>query len=248
MSTSIIDKENSAGLFQVHSTNPRKFGDSLGGAGFNKIYSTPQQKTHKSNWDVLRSKSIQKTGTTEKRRALGDLLNTAKNRQSLNFNTNTPKANLLNPKTTTPANKSIKKLTADFERQSIGSSVRPETREDTENYPPVEKCVPQIDEFNDLFEETGKLSEFFLNKNVKYVPRLPTGNGRMEQEIDSFHDFSIYTDKSFDNEVKSMNKSIKTIQKKENSDCLENLQEMPVLDLPPILEDFDLTLDDSFDD
>lgn len=28
----------------------------------------------------------------------------------------------------------------------------------------------------------------------------------------------------------------------------DNLQDMPVLDLPPILEDFDLTLDDSFDD
>jgi len=247
MSTSIIDKENSTGLFQAHVTNPRKFGDSLGGNAFNKIYSTPQQKVHKSSWDVLKSKSIQKTGT-EKRRALGDLLNTNKtgNRQSLTLNCNTPKANLSNSKIGTPSNKCIKKLTSDFERQSIGLSVKSESRDaEIESYPPVEKCIPQNDVFNDLFEETGKLSELFLNKNLTYVPRIPTGQVVV---VDSFHEFDIYTDKSFEKEVKDMNKSIKTIQKKEKHECFDNLQEMPVLDLPPILEDFDLTLDDSFDD
>jgi hypothetical protein len=96
MSASIIDKENSTGLFQAHSASARKFGDPLSGNTLSKVYSTPQQKSHKSAaWDLLKSKSIQKTGT-EKRRALGDLLNTTKasNPQSLNFNCNTPKANL----------------------------------------------------------------------------------------------------------------------------------------------------------
>lgn len=246
MSSSVIDKENSTGLFQAHVTNQRKFGDSLGGNTFNKVYSTPQQKVHKSSWDLLKSKSIQRTGT-EKRRALGDLLNTTKtgNRQSLNFNCNTPKANLINSKIGTPSNKCIKKLTSDFERQSIGLPLKSETREaEIESYPPVEKCIHQNDNFTDLFEETGKLSEIFLNKNLTYVPRMPTGKAVV---VDSFHEFDIYTDKTFEKEVKEMNKSIKTIQKQEKSECLDNLQELPVLELPPILEDFDLTLDDSFD-
>jgi hypothetical protein len=93
-----------------------------------------------------------------------------------------------------------------------------ESREaEVESYPPVEKCIPQADLFTDLFEETGKLSELFLNKNVTFVPRMPSGKVDV---ADKLHNFNIYRDKAFDKEVKDMNKSIKTIQKKEKRECL----------------------------
>lgn len=248
MSTSLLDKENSSGIFHTHASGPRKFGDSLGGSGTNKVYSTPQQKLKADLNLGHQPKSIHKlkeNANTEKRRALGDLLNTTKssNRQSLVFNCATPKSNLGNSYGT-PINKCMKKLTNDFERQSISSNKKSEREAEPENYPPVEKCFPQVDTFQDLFED-GKLSDLFLNKNVTYVPRLPSSSGRIGEEVEEFHDFDIYTDKSFDKEVKQMNKSIKNQQKQENTDCLEKYQEMPVLDLPPILEDFDLSLSES---
>lgn len=255
MSTNIIDKENSAGLFHAHTTNPRKFGDSIGGSNFTKtsLLSTPQHKL-KSSFNLdLKSKSIHKLkdgNATEKRRALGDLLNTTKstNRQSLVFNSATPKSNSISSKLSTPINKCMKQLTNDFERQSIGSAMKSDREIEQENYDPVEKCIPQIDTFDNLFED-GKLSELFLNKNITCVPRLPTTSGRIgEEDVDEFHGFNIYTDKSWDKEIKQMNKSIKAQQKKENNDCLDNFQEMPVLDLPPILEDFDLSSDSFLDD
>lgn len=104
--------------------------------------------------------------------------------------------------------------------------MKSESREsEVESYPPVEKCIPQNDVFNDLFGETGKLSELFLNKNLTYVPRIPTGKGAV---VDSFHEFDIYTDKTFEKEVKEMNKSIKTIQKKEKNECLGKCQNILV--------------------
>jgi len=89
------------------------------------------------------------------------------------------------------------------------------------SFPPVEKCLPQVDTFNDLFDD-GKISDIFLGKNVTYVPRLPSGKLNDETE-DKFHGFDIYTDKKWDKEVKEMKKSIKNQQKKENQECLGNV-------------------------
>jgi len=245
MSTSLVDKENTSGVFHNHGGSSRKFGDSLGGSGFNKVYSTPQHKL-KSNTNLdLKSKSIHKlkeNTNTEKRRALGDLLNTTKasNRQSLIFNCATPKSNLGNSYGT-PINKCMKKLTNDFDKQSMSSKKKAEREVEQENLPPVEKRIEQIDTFDDLFED-GKLSDFFLKQNVKYLPRLPQGVGKIEP--DKFHDFEIYTDRSFRKEVNKMNRSIKIQLKEENLANLEKPKEMPVLDLPSIVEDFDLTLSD----
>jgi len=249
MSTSIIDKENSAGLYHAQHTNSRKFGDSIGGSSFNKIYSTPQHKL-KSNINLdLKSNSIHKLkeNNNEKRRALGDLLNTTKsNRQSL-VNFNTPKSNLLQQKFNTPSNKCIKKLTRDFERQSLGSELKSEREIEQENYPAVEKLIKNVDTFDDLFED-GKISDILTNKNVTYVPRLPSAGASFGEEIEIFKDFEIYTDKKFESEIKEVNKSIKNQLKKEKNEFFDIHHEMPSLDLPAIEESFDVTLDDSFDD
>lgn len=240
MSTSIIDKENSTGLYHAHTNSSRKFGDSLGGINFNKSgLSTPQHKL-KTNL------KLKEGSKTEKRRALGDLLNTTKatNRQSLVFNNcATPKSNL-NSKFGTPISKCMKKLTEDFSKQSLGPSLKSNREIEQENYPPVENCIPSVpDTFQDLFED-GKISEIFLDNNMKFMPRLPNNNA-IDKVIDTFNDFDIYTDKSFDDEVKKMNKSIKTQQKKQLNECLD-IQNMPKLDLPPIFESFDLSSSDSF--
>lgn len=249
MSTSIIDKENASEL-QFHPTG-RKFGDSLGGANFTKSQlSTPQHKL-KSNIFDHKSKTIHKLkdpATNEKqRRVLGDLLNSTNNkpvhRQSLVFNCATPKSNL-SSKFGTPISKCMKQLTNDFARQSL-SNVKSDQTEQQENYPPVEKCIQQVDTFSDLFED-GKISDIFLGKNVTYVPRLPSGKVDCSDE---FHGFEIYSDKKWDKELKEMNKSMKNQTKKENKDFLEIYQEVPELaELPPILEDFDLSLELSLSD
>lgn len=235
MSSSLVDKENTNGLFHSHTSGTRKFGDQVG-SNLKKTsqYSTPQHKlktTHKLKENIGSIK-------TEKRRALGDLLNTTSNRQSLGLSA-TPKGNSQCPKLGTPLKKSIKKLTNDFEKQS---SIAKNELIEQENYPPVEKCIPQTDSFNDLFED-GKLSDIFLNKKMKYIPRLPSCNGRIDEsgERISF-DFNVYNDRKLEKELKQMNKSIRNQCKKENADCLGILQELPSLELPQILEDLDLSI------
>jgi len=113
---------------------------------------------------------------------------------------------------------SIKKLSRDLERHSIGPACAKTEQLAEEQYPPVEKCVPQVDTFSDLFEG-GKISDIFLGKNVTYVPRLPAGK-LTEASVDKFHGFEIYTDKKWEREVKEMKKSIKSQQKKEKEECL----------------------------
>jgi hypothetical protein len=242
MSTSIVDKENSTGLYHAHTNSSRKFGDSLGGANFNKAgFATPQHKLHTNL-------KLQEGSKTEKRRALGDLLNTTKatNRQSLAFNNcATPKSSL-KLKFGTPKIDSMKKLTDDFSKQSLGSSLKSNRNIDQEsNYPPVEHCIPSgPDTFQDLFED-GKISDIFLDNNMTFVPRLPANCIAIDKVSDVFNDFEIFMDKGFDDEVKKMNKSIKTQQKKQLNDCLD-IQEVPSLDLPTIHESLDLSSSDSF--
>lgn len=55
---------------------------------------------------------------------------------------------------------------------------------------------------------------------------MPTGKAAV---VDSFHEFDIYTDKTFEKEVKDMNKSIKTIQKKEKNECLGKCQNVLII-------------------
>ena len=61
---------------------------------------------------------------------------------------------------------------------------------------------------------------------MTYVPRLPAG-GRVNSEesggVEKFHGFDVYTDRKWAKEVKEMNKSMKSQQKKENKECLGNL-------------------------
>lgn len=232
MSFVMVDKENASELYHTNAgSGNRKFGDAV---KVSQQMSTPQHKL-----------KLKLQTNTEKRRALGDLINTSRHSQMLP-NCVTPKGNLSAKYGSPVTGKSIKKLTRDFERHSIGlvSATKTEqvVEEQQQSYPPVEKCVPQVDTFSDLFE-VGKISDIFVGKNITYVPRLPAGKMNDSEDVEKFHGFEIYTDKKWEKDMKEMKKSMKSQQKKENEECLELYQEMPeFLDLPPILEDFDLTL------
>lgn len=252
MSSSMVDKENSSG--HIHAGGSRKFGDSLLGNGNllkSNHLSTPQHKLKSNILLDMKSKTIQKSVTgNEKRRALGDLLNTSKVNRQLAPNFGTPKIKTdLTTKYGTPKIVSMKKLSNDFEKQSITSSQLKHDQADQENYPPVEKCYKQTDNFNDLFED-GKISDIFLNKKVTYVPRLPSGGPKLLKNDDVFHEFNIYNDKKSDKEIKLSKKIFNRQQKKENLNHLETFQEMPELPedevVDAIVNDFDITLDDSF--
>lgn len=91
MSSSMVDKENSSG--HIHAASSRKFGDSLNGNLFKANHlSTPQHKLKSNILLDMKSKTIQKSvNGNEKRRALGDLLNTSKANRQLAPNFGTPK-------------------------------------------------------------------------------------------------------------------------------------------------------------
>jgi hypothetical protein len=230
MSYVMFDKENDIREnFQV-TNSARKFGDSVIKSAQLQC-TTPQHK--------MKLKDTKGITNTEKRRALGDLINSSRVSQAL---LGTPKATLSSKINGTPVIKSncMKKLTNDFERQSIGSvSVKQsEPLPESHSYPAAEKCIQQVDTFNDLFEDTGKISDLFIKRPVTYVPRLPSGKLSEEKKLRVFEDSDV------NRSVKEMNKLIRNEVKKENKACLENYQEMPeFLDLPPILEDFDTSLD-----
>lgn len=232
MSYVMFDKENDIREnFQV-TNSARKFGDSVKKSAQVFQCTTPQHK--------MKLKDTKGITNTEKRRALGDLINSHRV-------LGTPKASLSSKLNGTPLIKShcMKKLTNDFERQSLSSvTVKPEPLIESPSYPPVEKCIQQVDTFTDLFEETGKISDLFIKRPTVYVPRLPVG--KASDENDKLH---VCETRGVNRSVKEMNKSIKNEVKKENKACLENYQDMPeFLDLPPILEDFDMSLEGEYEE
>lgn len=251
MSSSMVDKENSNG--HIHVGGSRKFGDPLHGNGslFKANHlSTPQHKLKSNIFNEMKSKTIQKSvNGNEKRRALGDLLNTSKANRQLAPSFGTPKIKTdLSLKYGTPKNTSMKKLSNDFEKQTLSSTHIKYDQADQENYPPVEKCIKQIDTFNDLFED-GKLSDIFLNKKVTYVPRLPSGGPKLPKNDDVFHEITIYSDKKWNKKMREDNRTFKKEQKKENLNFLEfqELPELPELeDANNIVDDFEIDCDDSF--
>lgn len=247
----MVDKENSSG--HIHLGGSRKFGDSLHGNSnlfkANQL-STPQHRLKSNIFHEMKSKTIQKSvNGTEKRRALGDLLNTSKANRQLAPSFGTPKIKAdLSLKYGTPRNASINKFSNDFEKQTLSSKIKHD-QADQENYPPVEKCIKQSDNFNDLFED-GKLSDIFLNKKVTYVPRLPSGGPKLAKDDDVYHELNVYSDKKWNKEMREVNRTFKKEQKKENLNFLETFQELPELPkleaINDIVDDFEIDCDDSF--
>ena len=158
-----------------------------------------------------------------KRKALGDLLNTAKTNKQLfqNVLNNTPKikTNALN------GFSSAKKINI--------QAACVESKQKTDDYLEERFVQPPMDTFNDLFEN-GRLSEIILNKKLKHVAYLPIGMV-MNNEARCLKEINVLNDIDW---KKQMSKYIK---EEVQTECAELCNDIPKL------EDLGFRIPDNFD-
>jgi len=216
----VIDKENTGGVGGVS----YHLGNKILAASDN-IKKTPLSLKKVNNLQLL--KSCDETQTVQlrtnsknvKRRALGDVFNTT------NSNKHHMSSSFVSSGT--------------VEQKCFNAMKSSLTNKHETLLPPVESCHIYYDTFEDLFEETGKISSLFLNKNINYTARLPSGNSHIDTDTnkETFHQFeAINDDSNWSKNLKQLNKLLRK-EKKHDFNQMD-LMEMPGLEMPSILEDF----------
>lgn len=186
---------------------------------------TPIKKNESLIQQAQLTKSIKDGAQKLQRRALGDVLNTTKNRQSTQTVGSTPK--LAKSSQKTPFIYCDPKPDEKPQQLSTEPTVVPGLPEMSEDEYLNEKHHHNVDTLNDLFDE-GKLSDMFLNKNVKFRPCLPAGDVLNDDDIKKPSKVSA---KQVRKHFNRMDKSMQRLIEQENQVALENLKmEMPVWD------------------
>jgi hypothetical protein len=182
--------------------------------------------------------------STQKRRALGDVLNTTKTHpKSINLVGSTPnsKPNDISK------NKSLQKF--DSTKKQINCTplkkmiLNEQANVNEEDYPEVETFHPApMDTYNDLFED-GKLSSLFLKPSVPIIPYMPSSNINQLMNDDKFHQIDQIADNEWHKYIKNMDKTLKK-KIKSNSSC-NRLDELKEVELPS-LDDLAFKIPDNF--
>ena len=144
------------------------------------------------------------TNQVPKRRALGDVMNTATSNRQIGM---TPKSGAKFISNNTP------KLVhqCPIEASKLNSSSKKQVNvTDRAELPPVERCWPApVDTFDDLFEDNLRLTDVFLQaSNLKFVGRLPTSKVDTEEKI-RFDGFDLESDKEARRQLKRRNKALR---------------------------------------
>ena len=167
-----------------------------------------------------------------KRRALGDVLNTAiSNRPAVGLTPHKAGLKQVLATTNTPA-----KLQATAPR-----CAEPATKE----LPPVERCIPApADTFDDVFEDNLRLTDLFLSskQQIKFIGRLP-GTQSVYLE-DKMRDLDVTeSDKETRRQLKRRNRALKKQLEQVDVDAIRIFPGTELLkDLSPVRE---LELNDS---
>lgn len=157
----LMDKENSGGMFLLNqkmsmsSSNSSSNGRSFGELAKNRDIKSSHLTTPKLNCEKIANQKHHSLVQSKQRKALGDVFNTTANNKQI-F------ATPIDQKSQSTPGKSFK-LKLNLKNDLTG----------VENEP-VERCHVYADQFDDLFEN-GKISDLFLNKNVNFIPSMPTG-------------------------------------------------------------------------
>jgi hypothetical protein len=206
MTSKLMDKENTSGLlhsakvfkidkanqFNVDSDNDVKFG-------------TVKQSTTPKIWLDKQQIIRAKLGLTNKqRRALGDVINTTTKATPIKN-----EAGKLDAQKSTPNVNKREKLNI---KSNLNFNNLPHENDLEE---PERFIGSKYDSFDDLFE-SGKLSELFLNKNIKHKPSMPI----CQTSYSNMNDEFIKIDTKLSKETLKYNK--KRIKKMESDDLMQN--------------------------
>jgi len=225
----VLDKENAGGLFHSGKLNSASSG--VGGGVTKTVLSNV-----KCSQQLSTPKLTSQPGVFSKqRRALGDVFNTTSSKH-VNATPTTQKClNLINtPSSNVKSGPNGKKQPT----SQVKTSLKMENLNVHDAMPPVEQCHVYMDTFEDLFEN-GKMSHLFLNQNVNYIPRLPTGSAvssfKHETSKETYHLFEKVNN---ENEWQKNMKSINKLLRKERKTAFNNVimeMEMPELEAPKLL-------------
>lgn len=236
MTAKALDKENPNGItmagggkqfganFQIlsdfGSTSTAKVGVCGAGVGATSSLSTPKVKKLEPSGSAVTSALLSK-----QRRALGDVFNTAScNRQSHMTPLKEAAAKGLRCATShTPAHK-----------MAAPTATATNTKTNDETLCDIEHgYTGPADTFDDLFADSGRLSDVFANKNVCYLPRISAGVC-MERLLEP-------APPRLDNELtrKLLKKQKKAMRRDQAAHELCAFQEQPAdLEMPDILKNF----------
>lgn len=183
--------------------------------------------------------------STQKRRALGDVINTTKNHsKSTNLVGLTPNSSKLNDISKTKCLQkydSIKKPVNETPLKKMLLNEQVNANED--DYPEIENFYPApMDTFNDLFED-GKLSSLFLKPSVPLIPFMPSSNIDRLMNDDKFHQLDQVADHEWNKYVKNMDKTLK--KKMKSNDTNNRFDELKEVELPS-LDDLAFKIPDYF--
>lgn len=166
------------------------------------------------------------TSTAPKRRALGDVINTAISNRPVGL---TPAKTGLNKfvSTNTPAKQQL--------AQRCVESVKT-----SQELPQAERFIPApIDTFDDVFEDNLRLTDIFLNnqqpQQLKFIGRLPCSQSVYLDDKMLLDEYEIETDKEARRQLKRRNKSFK---KRQHADVNEIriFSDADLYDLSPVQE------------
>ncbi len=182
--------------------------------------------------------------STQKRRALGDVINTTKTQtKSINLVGLTPNSK---PMDISKA-KSLQKF--DPVKKPVNGTplkknlLNEQVNGNEEDYPEIENHYPApMDTFNDLFED-GKLSSLFLKPSVPIIPFMPSSNIDRLMNDDKFHQLDQIADHEWNKYVKNMDKTLK--KKMKSNGANNRLDELKEVELPS-LDDLAFKIPDYF--
>jgi len=228
----VMDKENAGGISMFHTGKLNPANISVTKTVLSNIKCTQQLSTPKlASCERISSLQTSQPGILSKqRRALGDVFNTTSSKhvnatpttqKCLNF-VKTPSSNV--------------KLGSNGRKASgqVKSSLKMENSS-VHDLLPVEQCHIYTDTFDDLFEN-GKMSHLFLNQNVNFIARLPTGNAnshfKHETGKETYHLFEqINNENEWQKNMKSINKLLRKERKTDSNNVIMEM-EMPELEAP----------------
>lgn len=229
MTSKLIDKENTSGL--LHSTKVFKLNDKINHVNADSDndmkFCTVKQSTTPKIWLDKQQIIRAKLGLTNKqRRALGDVINTTTKATPIKNETGK-----LDAQKSTPNVNKKKEL-------NIKSNLNFNNLPNENDLEEPERFIgSKYDTFDDLFE-SGKLSELFLNKNIKHKPSMPLCQTSYTNMNDEF--IKIDTQSSKDT-LKYHKKRIKKLESDENFDMNVIMQSLSAINqdslpTPPTLD------------
>jgi hypothetical protein len=243
MTSKVLDKENSTTFGALSNSKGLGLGNakSFGFANANQLLKS--EKTHSTPVISLEKKALinnakELVNTAGRRRALGDVLNTAPNRQNSMGVGVTPKVDRTFHIENTPSSKlanSFSKMKLN-ELQQQACVGKKEAQEEVE-VPPAERFIgSKYDNFDDLFND-GRLSELFLmpEKAVFGTNLNHHGYNYNGLQVEEKIQIDDEEDGLFELELRKVKKSLKKMSKKvelksQKMECLDDL-------MPKICED-----------